>query len=238
VVPAANLCVVPTQLDPADVASLISSYLPAFQALYHGRPRPFRYQKAALKGKRVLVTGGASLEAQAVLRIARWAGASELYITASRDHFPVLRRITGVTVLDDNPEDWLPVVRDRMDVVIDYQYPRNFNAIRKALGRKARLVCIPPRKKSSPFLAEIERFMDQYHLSLMKRTSWFDFAESFDSYPKELQQDTAFLFRLLSTRQIRPQTDGFIRLKDIPRAHREIQNRPLAGSIICEPWKD
>jgi len=34
VAPARNLCVVPNQLDAADVCSLISSYLPAFQVCF------------------------------------------------------------------------------------------------------------------------------------------------------------------------------------------------------------
>jgi len=237
VVPAKNLCVVPQQLDSADVASLISSYLPAFQALFHGQPRPHRYGRESLKGKRVLVTGGASLEPQAVLQLARWAGASELYIISPRDHFAVLKRLTGVTVLDDNEEEWLPIAKARMDVVVDYQFPKHFNSIRKSLARKGRLVCIAARKPTDQ-TSIVEGFLEHFHLSTIKRASMFDFVGSFELYPKEMHEDLNFLLNLLSTRQIRPQTDRFIRLKDVSKAHREMKNRPLAGSIICEPWKD
>jgi len=67
------------------------------------------------------VTGGASLEGQAVLRLARWAGASELYVTAPRDHFSVLKKLSGVTVLDDDPEAWLPFVENRIHAIVDYR---------------------------------------------------------------------------------------------------------------------
>jgi len=188
----------------------------------------------------VLVTSGASLEAQAVLRLARWAGATELYITAPRDHFEVLKKISAVTVLDEDPEEWLPQLRNRMNVVVDYQYPRNFDSVREAIGKKGRLVCIPSRKKAGEgsFLSDISSIMDQYQLSLYKRSTMFDFAESFEMNPKELHEDMNFLMKLLSTRQIRPQADRFIRLKDIPKAQQQLQTRPLSGSIICEPWKD
>jgi len=121
-------------------------------------------------------------------------------------------------------------------------FPQHFRAVQASIGRKekGRLVCIAPKKKAdgNPLVQGIERFVECYQLSLTKRASLFDFTESFDMYPKELRQDMDFLLKLLATRQVRPQTDRFIRLSDVPKAHQEMQLRPLAGSIICEPWKD
>jgi NADPH:quinone reductase-like Zn-dependent oxidoreductase len=132
-----------------------------------------------------------------------------------------------------------------MDVVVDYSFPRNFSAIRASLARKGRLICCPQQKErthshsswvpSMPWNYVLER----YQLSLMKRATLFDFKEYVEQYRPLVLDDVAFLLSLLATRKIRPLVDRFITLGDVPTAHNEIQsNIPLAGAIICEPWKE
>lgn len=239
-IPAMKLSIVPKQLDAADVAALLSSYLPAFQALHHGRPRLEKYGRGCLKGKNVLVIGGRSLQAQAVLRLARFAGASEIYVTSPRHHSHVLNKLSTVTVLDEQPDDWLPVVKRDMDIVVDFQFPEHCSQAYKALAPKGRLICIAPKynKTDGAWFALLEDFLQSYWLSSIKGASMFDFTENFDMNPDELVADTNYLLRLLATRQIRPIIDRYIKLSDIPSVHNEIRSRCRTGAVVCEPWKE
>lgn len=235
-----QLITVPKKLDAAEVSALISTYLPAFQALHHGRSRPYRYSRRCLKGRKVFVTGGARLEVQAVLRLARAAGAKELYVTAPRDEFSILRKIGNVNILDDDPDEWLPVVENEMDIVIDYEFPKNLWSVYCAMSEKGRLVCINHKRSSGEkdLFSNMAKFTERYQLSLIEGATLFDFAESKELYPDEMKEDFMFLLRLLSTRQIRPRIDRYITLADIPEVHKELQKRPASnGAIICEPWK-
>jgi NADPH:quinone reductase-like Zn-dependent oxidoreductase len=59
-------------LDPAEIAVVLTTYLPTFQALHHGQDRPDRYLSTPLLGKRVLITEGATmLDVQALSHLAK-----------------------------------------------------------------------------------------------------------------------------------------------------------------------
>ena len=229
-VPPKRLMPVPQNLDAADIASLLSTYLPAFLALHHGRPRPDRYRRNCLRGRKVFVTGGVSAEAIALARLANLSGASEVCLSASR-HLPgyATKRIR---VVGDDPDTWTVVLEKRMDLVIDYSFPREFSSVRKTLARKGRLVCAP---KGS--LSMLSSFFEQCELSMIKRASLFSFDEYFEMHRDEVWQDMNFLLQLLSTRQIRPDIDRFVSPKDLASLRAELSSKPMCGTIICEPWK-
>ena len=232
--PVDHLYVVPKALDASEMAALFAYYLPAFQALHHGRTRPYRYSRNCLKGRKVLVTGGNRLEAQAVLRLARLAGATELYATAPHDYHSALASIDGVTMLEDFPKgEWLYAVRGRMDLVIDLEFPKGLKTVRKALAKKGRLVCVPSKK--APVLSSM---YEQYRVSSVKRASLFDFTESISSGLEETHEDVMFLLKHLTKRNIRPTIDRFIQLGDVPSIFDKIQGCPLTGAVVCEPRKE
>jgi NADPH2:quinone reductase len=236
---AENLVVVPKQLDAAEIACLVSTYLPAFLALHHGRARPYRYEDTCLQGRRILVTGGATLEVQALIRLARYAGASEIYVVAPREDFAVLKRL-NVAVLNDHPEDWLHIVRNRMNVVVDFKFPKNFSAICESLARHGRLVCCESTSNAldKSWIPDFETLFEHSRLSMMKRATLFDTVENVQTHRKDVAQDLRFLLTLLSTRRIRPHIDRYIKVKDVSKAHQEMQRSALTGAIVCEPWKE
>lgn len=82
-VSAAKLMSIPRNLDPSDVACILAVYLPAFQALHHGRARPYRYSRSILRGRKIFVNGS-TLQAQAVARLAHLAGVTEVFLAAPR----------------------------------------------------------------------------------------------------------------------------------------------------------
>jgi NADPH:quinone reductase-like Zn-dependent oxidoreductase len=230
-IPPERLMIIPKKLDACDVACLISAYLPAFQALHHGKSRPFRYSRTCLQGRRVFITGGATVESQALIRLAKLAGASEVYLAAPGEHHSIVEKKRAVPLHED-PDKWLPHIEGRMDVVVDYGFPRDFPSIRRALARRGRLVCVPQGNMSM-----LSGFLEQCELCTMKRASLFDFAEYVEMYREQLWDDMNHLLQLLSQRQIRPEIDRYISLKEIPAAHNEILTKAMTGTIICEPWK-
>lgn len=243
-VPPEQLFDVPESLDSSDVATLISSHLPAFQALHHGRSRPVRYSTSCLSGKRVfIVADGAISEVLALIRLAQYAGTSELYVSVPLEHHNVMKK-HRVAVLTEDPADWMSVVQGSMDLVLDYGFPKNFSAVRSSLARKGRLVCCPqPLRRESIFdcthTSELQYLLERYQLSLMKRATLFLFKEYVEQFRTLVFDDTAFLLTILATRKIRPQVDRFITLRDVPSAHDEIRsNLPVSGAIICEPWRE
>ena len=228
-----HLVTVPKTLDAADVASVMSSYLPAFQALHHGRSRPYRYLRGCLKGKRILVTGGITVVSQALVRLAEMAGAAEIFWVAQKEHHSAVRGGRKVVMLDEDPDTWLPTAYSHMDIVIDYEFPRNFSLVRQTVAKKGRLVCVPRGK-----MTLLNGFLEQVELSAMKRATIFDFKDSIFTYRDALWEDTSFLLRLLANRQVRPDIDRYVSFKEIQCAHDEVLTKPIAGSIICEPWKE
>lgn len=247
-VPANHLVAVPRHLDSADIASLVSFYLPAFETLNFGRPRPLRYSSTSLMGKKVFITSeGASLEVQALIQLARIQGSREIFVTAPIEHHELLRKL-GVATLNENPGEWQSFIASTMDVVVDMSFPKNFSAVKSLVAPGGCLVCSPrPQQKldrlslsCTPTVpAELSYLLERSQLSMMDRATLFVYSEYVSEFRQEVLKDVDFLITLLSTRKIRPSVDRFITLKDISDAYKELeQNRPMKGAIICEPWKE
>ena len=236
-VPPSQLIPVSKHLDPSDVACLLALYLPAFQTLHHGRPRPNRYSRTGLSDKRILITGGASAEAQAMIRLARLAGAAEMYVVAPCDHESILKR-HPVQYLDE-AGDWVEEVRGRMDIVVDLNFPHDLSSVQEAMAPRGRLTCVhaDTASTSKHWTDQLFGLLDYYYLLTTKRATLFNFAESAFTEHAELEEDFRFLLRLLSTRQIRPQIDRYIKLADVPQAHCDMEDQVLVGAIVCEPWR-
>jgi NADPH:quinone reductase len=112
-VPEANAVEVPEDLDPAEVASLVLTYMTAYQLLH---------RMAMVKsGETVLVHGAAGRVGTAVLELGALAGL-HLYGTASARDRATVERLGGVAI-DYRNEDFLARVRELpgkgVDVVLD-----------------------------------------------------------------------------------------------------------------------
>jgi NADPH:quinone reductase-like Zn-dependent oxidoreductase len=112
-VPEANAVEVPEDLDPAEVASLVLTYMTAYQLLH----RTARVKS----GEMVLVHGAAGRVGTAVLELGALAGL-RLYGTASARDRAAVERL-GAVAIDYQNEDFLARVReltdDGVDVVLD-----------------------------------------------------------------------------------------------------------------------
>jgi NADPH:quinone reductase-like Zn-dependent oxidoreductase len=165
IVPKDDLIMVPGSLDPGEAVYVVSTVLPAFEALHHGggdttRVVGGRYSTRVLQNKRVLIAtgdggGGGSVQSQATAKMALWGGASAVFLldrsskVLSRCNSSTCSRTanhgekTTVAVLGENPDDCLSVVQGDMDIVIDFDFfATDRGSVGKALAPNGRLVCV------------------------------------------------------------------------------------------------
>jgi NADPH2:quinone reductase len=235
-----DLVKVPKRFDSSEVACIISSYLPAFQALHHGRSQIRKHSKDSLKGKKILLTEGVSmLETQAMVQLAFTAGAASVYVICQPHFHNYVRMYLNAKPLGVKFKDWFSVVEGRMDIIIDYDYSYNRTDIADALAPEGRLVWFahPPTKHSGNF-ADFHNVMDMASICSLTRGSIYDVYENWEFYREESKEDLKFLFGLLTSRKIRPKIDRYINLNGIRNAHEELLNGGIFGAIICEPWKE
>lgn len=127
-VPEANAVEVPEDVDPAEVVSLVFTYMTAYQLLH----RMARVQR----GESVLVHGAAGRVGTAILELGAVAGL-RMYGTCSGDDRAAVERL-GAVAIDYRTEDFLTRVRaltgDGVDVVLDgiggWLSLRSFRALR------------------------------------------------------------------------------------------------------------
>ena len=141
-VPEANAVEVPEDLDPAEVVSLVFTYMTAYQLLH----RAARVKR----GETVLVHGAAGRVGTAVLELGGVAGL-RLYGTCSARDRAAVERL-GAVAIDYQAEDFLARVRELpgmgVDVVLDglggALSLRSFRALRPG-GRRSRRARGPGR---------------------------------------------------------------------------------------------
>ena len=132
VVPSRDLVRIPTSVDSAHAASVITNYMTAYQALHRVKPRA---RKETLEGINILVTGGNGPIGQAVIELGVRAGASKIFVTANKKFHAGLHA-QGVCPLPFDAAEWLPLVKGKMDVVIDGICEDGYSSPRAALNKK------------------------------------------------------------------------------------------------------
>jgi NADPH:quinone reductase-like Zn-dependent oxidoreductase len=112
-VPEANAVEVPEDLDPAEVVSLVFTYMTAYQVLHRAA--------TVKRGETVLVHGAAGRVGTAVLELGAVAGLRMYGTCSARDRAAVER--LGAVAIDYRTEDFLARVRELpgkgVDVVLD-----------------------------------------------------------------------------------------------------------------------
>jgi NADPH:quinone reductase-like Zn-dependent oxidoreductase len=183
-VPAESLISLPKKLDAGEVAALVSTYLPAFGALHHGREvrvREKRFLRSSFKMQKILVTGGGTSEADAVVKLALLGGAFRVFLVKSRktvgkNHIGSHRVIR----LNDDPKEWLSRLDGLVDVVVDLEYPKNFEAIQASVAEEGRIVCRAPASSRS-LLKNLVQIKEQAALCFVKGATMYDFDDMCES---------------------------------------------------------
>jgi NADPH:quinone reductase-like Zn-dependent oxidoreductase len=226
-----ELARVPAGVDPAEAATLILSWMTAFQLLHRSAH--------VRKGQRVLVHGAAGAVGQALLVLGRMAGL-ELWGTARGDQAALVREL-GATPIDYQHEDFTRVLPGGFDVIFDGVgedgYRKSFAALARggllcAIGFSA---SVQAKKGMFPILMSIARLYLWRFLPGGKRARFYSINAMRARHPAWFRADLERLFGLLATGAIRPRVAERISFDDVAEAHRRLEAGGLEGKLVLCP---
>ena len=228
---AEDLTLVPVDIDPAEAATLILSWMTAYQLLHRSA--------RAVRGQRILVHGAGGAVGQALLALAKLGGV-EAWGAAHGKYAGVIRRL-GATSIDYDKEDFTRVLPGGFDVVVDGigedGYRRSFAALKPggllvAIGYSA-----GAQAKQGMFsvLANIARLYLWGWMPGGKRTRFYSINVMRAQHPEWFKQDLGYLFELLREGRIDPQVAERISFDGVADAHRRLEAGGLAGKMVLCP---
>jgi len=238
VIPARDLVRIPGGVDSAQAASVITNYMTAYQALHRVKPRA---RKETLEGSNILVTGGNGPIGQAVIELGFRAGASKIFVTAEEKFHAALHE-QGVCPLPLDAAEWLPLVKGKMDIVIDGICQDGYSSPRAALNKKGHLIIIGMTLLmnssergwfGTPMDASVQAFATKF----MTQTTTYDPYQSSQMNRSEWKHDLDYLMQLLERGKISPSVTKRITLDAVPTAQKELEAGNVNGLIVCKPWK-
>jgi NADPH:quinone reductase-like Zn-dependent oxidoreductase len=218
-------------IDPAEAATLILSWMTAYQLLHrsaHVKP-----------GQRVLVHGAAGAVGQAVLVLGKLAGLA-MWGGAHGKHAALIHEL-GATPIDYEQEDFTRVLPDGFDVVCDGigedGYRRSFAALRPggllvAIGYSA---SVQAKQGMFSILTSIARLYLWRFLPGGRRARFYSINVMRARHPDWFKEDLAHLFELLRAGSIQPRVAERISLNEVADAHRRLETGGLEGKIVLCP---
>ena len=136
-VAASRLVKIPRSIDAAEAAAMVSIYTTAYQTLKRITQKGPMF---SLLGNKVMIVGGMDAVGQALIQMCHKARA-EIYATGPKHRHSYLRNILNVHPLPEDKDEWLPMVRGRMDFVFDGVCEDGLDSSRLALKEKGEVVC-------------------------------------------------------------------------------------------------
>ncbi len=228
---AQDLTLVPPEVDPAEAATLILSWTTAYQLLH-------RSAKVKLR-QRILVHGAGGAVGQALLSLAKMAGA-ESWGAAHARHAALIRQL-GATPIDYEHEDFTRVLPSGFDVVFDGigedGYRRSFAALRRggllvAIGYSAGAEA---KQGMLAALANIARMYVWGWIPGGKRSRFYSINVMRARHPDWFKEDLAYLFNLLREGRIKPKVAERIAFDQVVEAHRRLEKGGLEGKLVLCP---
>jgi NADPH:quinone reductase-like Zn-dependent oxidoreductase len=174
-----DLVEVPWSCESAEAVCMVSTYMTAYQAL-----RMVTNDNFSLNGKRILITGGIEPVGQALVQLCLRANAGEVYATAPEFRHRYVKSVLGVNPLPLDPNDWLPIIKGKMDIVFDATCQDDFSSSYSALQRNGTLICLGmsallSRETPGFFGAPISAYWARLKGNLLPNTKFYDLWESF-----------------------------------------------------------
>jgi NADPH:quinone reductase-like Zn-dependent oxidoreductase len=226
---------VPLDVDPAEAAALVLSWMTAYQMLHRA---------AGVKpGSRVLVHGAAGAVGQALLVLGKMAGL-ELWGTARGEHAALVREL-GATPIDYQREDFTRVLPNGFDAIFDGigedGYRRSVAALKSggvlcAYGYTAHV-----QKQRSPVAMLL--WMARAYVSTQlvswthgnKRVRVYSINAMRGLHPAWFKEDLGHLMDLLARGMVRPRIAGRISFDEVAEAHRRLEAGGLDGKLVLCP---
>ena len=226
-----HLTAVPADLDAAEAATLILSWMTAYQLLH-------RAAKVQL-GQRVLVHGAAGAVGQALLVLGNMAGL-QLWGGAHGKHTALIRDL-GAAPIDYQHEDFTRVVPGGFDVVFDGigedGYRRSFGALnpRGLLCAYAYSAGVQGQRRMLTMLRWIARLYLWRWLPGGKRALFYSINAMRLRRPAWFMDDLKRLFALLASGVIQPRVAERISLDQVAEAHWRLEAGGLEGKLVLCP---
>ena len=238
-VPEAYAVEAPEDLDPAEVLSLVFTYMTAYQLLHRAA--------MAKRGEAVLVHGAAGRVGTAVLELGALAGL-RLYGTASARDRAAVERL-GAVAIDYRSEDFLARVReltrDGVDVALDgiggRVSLRSFRALRPG-GRLVvygRQKTLAQGRKNRP--AVVEWYATTATVALWgllsprRRVLAYRIQKLRIHHQDWFREDFRALLELLRRGEIHPVVAERLALTDARRAHELLERSAATGKLALVP---
>lgn len=228
---AKNLTRVPLGVDPAEAATLILSWMTAYQLLHRSAK--------VKKGDRVLVHGAGGAVGQAALVLGRLAGI-EMWGGAFGKHAALIREL-GATPIDYDKEDFTRVLPGGFDVVCDGigedGYRRSFAALKPgglliAIGYSAG---VQAKQGMLSILSSIARLYLWGFLPGGKRARFYSINAMRVRHPEWFREDLEHLFSLLESGAIKPRVAERISFDKVADMHRRLETGGLEGKVVLCP---
>ncbi len=228
---AADLTRVPPDVDSAEAATLILSWMTAYQLLH-------RSAKAS-PGQRALVHGAAGAVGQALLVLGKIAGL-EMWGAARGRHSGLIRDL-GATPVDYEREDFTRALPGGFDLVFDGigedNYRRSFAALRRggllvAIGYSAN---VDAKRSMVAIIASIARLYLWRFLPGGKKAYFYSINLMRARHPDWFREDLGHLLELLKAGQIHPEVAARIPFEAVAEAHRKLEAGGLEGKLVLCP---
>ena len=228
---ASHLTPVPAGVDAAEAATLILSWMTAYQLLHRAAQ--------VRRGQRVLVHGAAGAVGQALLVLGGVAGL-QLWGGARGTHAALIREF-GATAIDYEREDFTRVLREGFDVVFDGigedGYRRSLAALKPggllcAYGYSAG---VQGQRSMLTMLMWIGRLYLWRWLPGGRRAFFYSINAMRLQHPAWFREDLERLFGLLAGGAIQPRVAERISLDEVAEAHRRLEAGGLEGKLVLCP---
>jgi NADPH:quinone reductase-like Zn-dependent oxidoreductase len=228
--PASRLTPVPDSLDPAEVVSLILSYVTAYQMLY-------RIAKVKAS-QRILVHGAGGAVGTAMLQLGKLLDL-EMYGTASRSKHELVTQL-GATPIDYKSENLVQRMRnltgDEIDAVFDPIGGDSFKQSFSVLRRGGILVAYgfynSAMGKGGNIPLDFIRLKLWNILPNGRSTTFYSIGALRRKQPDWFSEDLTKLFTLLAQGKIKPVIAARIPLAEVRRAHELIEQAGVQGRIV------
>jgi NADPH:quinone reductase-like Zn-dependent oxidoreductase len=228
--PASRLTPVPDSLDPAEVVSLILSYVTAYQMLH---------RIAKVKGsQRILVHGAGGAVGTAMLQLGKLLDL-EMYGAASKSKHELVARL-GATPIDYKNENLVERMRnltgDGVDAAFDAiggdSFKRSFSVLRRGGLLVAYGFYDAVMGKGGSILLDFIRLKLWNILPNGRSTTFYSIGALRQKQPDWFSEDLTKLVDLLSQGKIKPVIAMRMPLAEAGRAHELIEQAGVQGKIV------
>jgi NADPH2:quinone reductase len=222
---------VPAGVDAAQAATLILSWMTAYQLLHRAA--------RAQRGQRALVHGATGAVGQALITLGQLAGL-EMWGMA-RSARTALVRDLGATPIDCEREDFTRILPGGFDIVFDGVGEDGFRRSSAALNPGGQLVAygysagVQAQRTMLTMLGWIARLYLWRWLPGRKRAFFYSINVMRALHPAWFREDLEHLFSLLANGSIRPRVAARISFDEVVEAHRRIEAGGLEGKLVLCP---